>query len=292
MKLSHLALLNIRHNLKRYAMYLFAMVFCIFTVHTFLTLTYSESVLEAVSAGSNTYRTLFLVFALVVIAFTLFFLISSNNSFIRARKKELSTYALFGMTNGRIGRLMLMEVMMLGTVALVIGILLSLFFSKLVVMILLKLALANISGNVVFAIEPKAIVLTIGVYYFIFLLMGLTGLRVISRFQLVDLFKGDQIAEKRTGGSTALLIISIIMIVGGYLISFFGPASMVGALMLPIIGTVVVGTYLFFWSGLPKMLKVRKDKGKNKGNGERMVSTALLSHRTRTVSSMMATIAV
>ena len=291
MKLTHLAILNIRHNFRRYAMYLFAMVFCIFTTHAFLTLMSSESVHEALSC-SISYRNTFKVLSLVIIAFTLFFLISSNNSFIRARKKEISTYALFGMTNGRIGLLMLLEVMLLGTIALVIGILLSVFFSKLMVMVLLKLSLSNISGNVVFAFEPVAIVQTLIIYYVIFTLMGLTGFRVISRFQLVDLFKGDQVSENRGRGSIVLLVISLVMILAGYMVSFFGSASLVSGYMLPIVGTVVVGTYLFFWSGLSKLLNMHKHYGKYKSDGERLVSAALLSHRSRTISTMMATIAV
>ena len=116
MKLTTLAISNIKHNIKKYGMYFFAMCFCVFTTYTFLALINSESVLSKINDSSN-YQSMFIGFSIAIFVFILFFLISSNNSFIRSRKKELSTYALFGMQNSKIGLLLFIETLFLGLVA-------------------------------------------------------------------------------------------------------------------------------------------------------------------------------
>jgi hypothetical protein len=92
MNLLTLALRNIKLNRKKYMMYVFSMGFSIFTVYTFMALMQNEYVLLAFRYDSR-YRMVLTSFGIIILVFVLFFLISSNNSFIRARKKELSTYA-------------------------------------------------------------------------------------------------------------------------------------------------------------------------------------------------------
>lgn len=291
MTLLELARLNIRHNFRRYAIYLFAMIFCVFTTQTFFTLMMSESVARELSLDISLQKT-FLSFSVVMIVFTLFFLISSNNSFIRARKKEISTYALFGMTQMRIGRLMLIEVLLLGIAALFTGILLSMFFSKLLVMILLKISLAAYSGNIAFRVEPITVAMTAVTYAAIFAVMGLSGFRVIGKFQLTDLFKAEKVSEKQSKGSLGLMILAVVMIFTGYFLSAFGPGRLISGLMVPIVGLVVLGSYLFFWSGFNRLLVWLKKRQRKQNDGIGMTAAALSAHKSRTAATMMATISI
>jgi|GEM_PF-715555 len=290
MKIRNLAASNIKHNMKNYTMYFFAMCFCVFTTYSFANLALSESVAEKIYYSIN-YKNMFIGFGVAIIVFVLFFLISSNNSFIRYRKKEISTYALFGMENRKIGQLLFFETISIGLVALIIGILLGIFFSKLMSMILLKMMLADYA-DVSFSIEPKSLIITSVVYLIIFCLMGLSGQRTINKFQLVDLFKGDRVSEKRTTGSYIMLIVSVLLIGYGYSLAIADDTYTVAKNMLSVIGMVVLGTYLFFVGGLQKILHLIK---KNKGflyNKSRLISVSLLSHKARTFATTMGTIAV
>jgi len=188
MKLSQMALSNIKHNLKNYAMYFFAMCFSVFTTYSFLSLARSKDVSSKIGDSPN-YASLFVAFSILILVFVLFFLISSNNSFIRARKKEISTYALFGMEYSKIGKLLFIETLMLGVTAIIVGVVFGVFFSKLTTMILLKMTMPAYSGDIAFNIEYGSIVITVLVFLSIFCLMGLSGRRVITKFKLVDLFK-------------------------------------------------------------------------------------------------------
>lgn len=90
---------------------------------------YNESVLEAIVYDAR-YESLLGFFRIIILVFVMFFLISSNKSFIRARKKEISTYALFGMSNWKIGTLLFLETMLVGLVALLVGLGAESFFQN------------------------------------------------------------------------------------------------------------------------------------------------------------------
>ena len=291
MNLFTLALRNIRLNRKKYVMYLFSMGFSAFTVYTFLALMQNEYVKLAFQYDTR-YKALLTSFGVIILIFVLFFLISSNNSFIRARKKEISTYALFGLTNFRIGKLLFMETLMVGTATLAIGIGAGIFFSKLMAMFLIDLCLSNFVGNVSFTIDARSIYITALLFLAIFCFMGLSALRVIYKFELVDLFKADKISEGKYKGSVPVLILSLVLIAAGYILASIRNPAVVVLGAIPILVLVISGTYLFFWGGMPKVLGLIKRNKNVYYRGANLISTSAVSHRMKSIASVMATIAV
>ncbi len=291
MSLFSLAFRNIRLNRKKYIMYIFSMGFSVFTLYTFLALMQNEYVKMAFQYDRR-YQSILLSFGVIIMVFVLFFLISSNNSFIRARKKELSTYSLFGMSNIRIGSLIFTETMMVGAVTLAAGVVAGIFFSKLMAMILLDMALSNFTGDISFTIDPVSILITAAVFIVIFCLMGLTGLRVISRFELVELFKAEKISEGKSKGSIPVLILSVLLIAAGYILAANRDPMVVVLGAIPILVMVILGTYLFFWGGLPKVLTMVKKNKSMYYKGSNLISVSAVSHRMKSIASVMATIAV
>ena len=291
MNLISLAFRNIKLNRKRYIMYLFSMGFSVFTVYTFLALMQNKSVMMAFEYDLR-YQSILTSFGVIIMVFVLFFLISSNNSFIRARKKEISTYALFGMTNLKIGKLLFIETIIAGLATLVVGIGAGVFFSKLMAMFLLDLTLSNFIGDVAFSIDPMSVYITVLLFLIIFCFMGLAGLRVIYKFELVDLFKADKVAEGRYKGSNIVLILSLALIAAGYIMASSQDLKVVVLGAIPILVLVISGTYLFFWGGMPKVLNLIKKNKKVYYQGVNLVSTSSVSHRMKSIASVMATIAV
>lgn len=185
-----------------------------------------------------------------------------------------------------------METMLVGFTALVIGIGFGIFFSKLTAMILLDIALASFTGDIAFIIDPKAVYITTVLFISIFCLMGLSGLRVINKFELVDLFKADKVSEGKSEGSIILLIFSIMLIGTGYYMASNGDPRTVVVAAIPILILVIMGTYLFFWGGLPKVLNLIKRNKHNYYQGVNLIATSAFSHRMKSIGSVMATIAV
>ncbi len=291
MNLFSLAFRNIRLNRKKYAMYVFSMGFSVFTVYTFLALMQNEYVKLAFQ-NDQRYQSLLTSFGVIIMVFVLFFLISSNNSFIRARKKEISTYALFGMTNFRIGKLLFLETLMAGTATLIVGIGVGIFFSKLMAMFLIDICMANFVGDVSFTIDPLSIYITAGLFLAIFCVMGLSALRVIYKFELVDLFKAERVSEGKYKGSVRVLILSLVLIAAGYIMASCGNVFVVVLGAIPILILVISGTYLFFWGGMPKVLGIIRRNKSVYYRGSNLISTSAVSHRMKSIASVMATIAV
>ncbi|AOT72074.1 ABC transporter permease [Geosporobacter ferrireducens] len=291
MKLTTLALRNIKQNFSKYIMYFFSLSFSVFTAYSFLALMQNEYVIMAFTYDAR-YRSMLMTFGVIIMVFVMFFLISSNNSFIKARKKEISTYALFGMTNRKIGKLLFLETMIVGFAALVIGIGFGIFFSKLTAMILLDISLASFTGNIAFTIDPKSVYITAVLFLSIFGIMGLSGLRVIGKFELVDLFKADKVSEGRSKGSIITLIVSLMLMGSGYYLAASKEPQRVVAAAIPVLILVILGTYLFFWGGLPKVLNIIKRNKNNYYKGVNLISVSAFSHRMKSIGSVMATIAV
>ena len=292
MNISTLALNNIKANLNRYIMYFFAMVFSVFTIFTFLSLAENPSVVEKVFSDVRYARTI-TGFTIVILVFVFFYLISSNNSFIRARKKEISIYSLLGMENSKIAKLLFLETLFFGGAAIVVGILLGIFFSKLVALLLLKMIMSTYSGNVGFSLGANPILLTTIIFLITFCIMGLSTLRIVSRFKLIDLFKANRVAEKRPRGSILMLISSFVFIFGGYFLSLNAKnTNEVVFLMLPVTLIVIIGTFLFFFGGLKKILNRIKKHKAIYYKGDNLVATSMLTHRSNSLAGTMATIAI
>lgn len=291
MSLVSLAIRNIKNNFSKYIMYFFSLTFSVFTVYSFLALIYNEQVLSKF-IYSSWYRAMLIGFGIVIFAFVMFFLISSNTSFIRARKREISTYSLFGMTNRKIGLLLFIETLMVGMVAIVIGLGLGIFSSKLVAMVLLNITLTHFVGDITFSIVPTAIRLTVIPFILVFCLMGLSGLREIKRFELVDLFKGGKVPETNFQGSVIVLILSLLLIGFGYYLATVPDQLQLLVYSIPILALVIIGTYLFFWGGLPKLLNWFKRNKRRYYRGENLVATSVFAHRINSISTLMASIAI
>ncbi len=291
MKLRAIALSNIKHNLRKYAMYFFSLCFAVFTAYAFIGLMNNESVSFAYNADSR-YKYLLMSFGLVIGVFVFFFMLNANNSFIRARKKEISMYSLFGMPSGKIGKLLFLETMIIGIAALVVGIGLGMFFSKFTAMVLIKMAIPEYSGEVTFSVNLTSMIITMGIFVAFFSALGLSGLRVINKFELVDLFKGEKVSEGKPKGSWILLIISLVLTGYGYYLATSADVMKVVNSTLIILALVILGTYLFFVGGFPKVINIIKRNKKSYYRPENLISVSSFAHRIRSVGTMMATIAV
>lgn len=290
MKLITLAIRNIKRSFSKYAMYFFALSFSVFTVYSFLALMYNDQVM-AKFTYSDRYRAMLLSFGVVIFVFVAFFLISSNNSFIRARKKEISTYSLFGMTNRKIGWLLFVETMIVGSAALVVGLAVGIFASKLIAMILLNLTLTHFVGDVEFSTAPKVVYLTVVPFLLVFGVIGLTGRWVIGRFELIDLFKANKMPETRFKGSILLLLFSLMLMGTGYYLAAWRDPLLLMMLALPILVLVIVGTFLFFRGGLPKILSWLQNR-RSYYRGDNLIAVSTFNHRLKSISGLMAAIAV
>ena len=196
------------------------------------------------------------------------------------------------MSNGKIGKLIFLETLMVGGAAIFIGIGMSIFFSKLVAMILIKMTIPEFAGRVMFNVSVSGILITVAIFMTFFCVLGLSGLQVINRFQLAELFKASKTSERRTRGSWVVLVISAALIGFGYYLAASSEAANVINSTLVILALVIAGTFLFFAGGLPKVLSIIKSNKRKYYKAGNLVAISGFAHRMRSIGAVMATIAV
>ena len=114
---SKLALRNVLRSLKDYSVYFITITFgvCIFYIFNSME---SQTVMSFLGGKASAYVTAFLgiidlisVFVSVVLAFLILY---ANTFLIRRRKKELGTYLLLGLPQGRVAGLLFLETLLIG----------------------------------------------------------------------------------------------------------------------------------------------------------------------------------
>ncbi|MEG0181726.1 MAG: ABC transporter permease, partial [Peptostreptococcaceae bacterium] len=290
MVLFNIAKKNVEKNLKGYFLYFFSIVFTVCMYYSFKNLQYNPSI-DAVLSASTKVSTAFNAASIVIALFSVLFIWYSNSFFIKKRKKEIGLYALLGIENREIGLLLFFETLIIGSAALVIGIISGMIVSKLMLVVLLKLIGLNL--DITFSVSFKGIFDTFILFMIVFLFMAYQSNRIIYKFKLIELFKASSVSEKSKKGSKLLALMSIVLIVLGYAAYIIVSKNInlvLGAMItLP---TVVIGTFFFFGSFMYFIIRKKKNNDNNYYKGLNMISTSQLLYRIKSNAKMLAIISI
>lgn len=264
------------------------MVFSIMIYFTFISIKYNEQVIQLGQVRERIAATL-TASSVVLAIFALIFIWYSNSFFNRKRKKEIALYSLLGIKKKQIGRMLFYENIVMGFFALLVGIFLGSLLSKVFIMLLIRLM--GFSTLIKFSIIPEAIIGTIKVFAFLFLLTSVHGYTIIYRFKLVELFKAERSAEREPKVSIIKAVLSVVFIVGGYWFYLTSKINFLFLILITLI-SVVIGTFLFFSSLLVFIIKLSRKNMKRYYQGINMVRTSNLLYRIKGHARTLAIIAV
>jgi putative ABC transport system permease protein len=293
-----LAKRNIARNIREYFLYLYSMTFSIVIYFIFISLLYNRDIVEAVQVADKI-APAFKAASILLFFFAASFIWYSNSYFTRKRTKEVALYALFGLEKKKIGKLLFYENLMIGMLALIIGITIGSLFSKLFSMILIKLM--GFSIIVQFTISPNAIIHTFIAFLIIMIITSIHGYRLIYRFSLNDLFKADKKREQQPKPSFIVAVLSLALIGLSYYLILQPSDSFIwknygGQNILVSIIALIVGSYLFFRSLSFYLLKLAQKNIPFYYKGGNLISISHLAHRFKgnvlilTVISLLSTI--
>jgi len=286
MTLFDIAYKNIKRNFQSYFLYFISMVFSIMIYFTFTSIQYNDQVTKLVSASMRL-DAVFKSSAVVIAIFSAIFIWYSNSFFTKKRKKEVALYSILGVKKKQIARMLFYENIVMGLIALLVGIVIGTLFSKLFVMILINLM--GFSMTIKFVIIPKAIIQTILVFFIIFVVTAVHGYVLIYRFKLIDLFKAEKTGQRQPKASIILAICSLILIGYGYYLSHHIEKDYH---LLIILGTTIIGTYIFFSSLIVYLIKLSKKNKNRYFKGVNMIGISHLLYRIKGNARTLATIAV
>lgn len=255
-----LVIRSMRKNIKHYYLYFFALILSVVLYFVFATLQYDSAILEL--SGTNM-GTAFQAAGILLLFIAGIFVVYANSIFLKRRSREIGLYQLIGLTKRVVARLLIVENILLGIGALIIGIAVGLLVSRVFLLLLMKLIGYESFIEVSFSVA--AVVQTIVVFIGIFALTTVQMIVMVFRNTLLSLFNSDKAGEHpkkpKTGVSAAFGVLGLLLIGFGYWFSGRMLNELFFFNILIVLATVIAGTYLLFRVTISWLLfKVRSRK--------------------------------
>ncbi|MBO0962719.1 ABC transporter permease [Neobacillus sp. MM2021_6] len=266
MSVKQLIFRNLKKNLKNYYLYVFALIFSVALYFAFVTLQYDP----AMNGAKDTMKGAAAIKAasVLLVAIVSIFLLYANNIFIKRRSKEIGLFQLIGMTKNRIFNILTAENFILYFGSLIIGTFIGFSISRLILMILFKIT--GIDAIAALHFSTKALIQTVVVFCVIYLFIMLMNFVFIKRQSILSLFRVISSTEGKVKKMSILEIIigiiGVVSIISGYYISsklFSGDFTTITKLfgaMIFILGSVIIGTYLFYKGSVSFIFNIIRKK--------------------------------
>lgn len=266
MSVNQLIFRNLKKNLKSYYLYVFALIFSVALYFAFVTLQYDPAMNDTKDSikGAAAIKAA----SVLLVAIVSIFLLYANNIFIKRRSKEIGLFQLIGMTKSRIFSILTAENFILYFGSLLIGSFIGFSVSRLILMILFKITTIDAVASLNFSSE--ALIQTVVVFCAIYLLIMLMNYVFIKRQSILSLFRAVSSTEgkvkKMSVFEIIIGIIGVISIISGYYISsklFGGDFTTINELfgaMIFILGSVIIGTYLFYKGSVSFIFNIIRKK--------------------------------
>ncbi len=252
MSLVKLSFINFKASLKNYISLIASLAFTVLIIFNFFNLMASP-IME--SLGQMNSRNLKIVIQCVLIVlscFMFFFVWYATNVFLTKRKKEIGIYIFMGLTNQRIGKLYMLETLMIGLVSLIMGIGFGILVSQLFTMILITIS--DIEVQLTFQVSLSAVLWSCILYlivYFIFVFKGYVNLMRSSVLDMVSANRQNEYIKQNKIILFLKALLGIIILVLGYYFAIKkgGMETMSNSLLAVVL--VIVGVYLLFGGFVP-----------------------------------------
>ncbi|MEN1966734.1 ABC transporter permease [Lentibacillus sp. N15] len=267
MSINRLIWQSLKKNIRNYYLYVFALMFSVALYFSFVTLQYDPALDEpsrTVKGSAGIYAGSVLLIAIVAV-----FLLYANALFIKRRSQEVGLFQLIGMTRGKVFRILSIENFTLYVGSIIIGIFLGFSVSKLIKMVFFKITAIDQVAALSFSVT--AVFQTIFVFLVIYLLIMLMNYLYIRRQSILSLFQARSKTQSNIRKLSVVQVLAGILGIGliilGYYLSTLlfdfntiSPGKLF-LLMISILGSVIVGTYLFFKGSVSFILQlIRKSK--------------------------------
>lgn len=246
---------NLRRTFRDFAIYFATLMLSVALFYSFSTLI-NQTVF--VGLGSSTSSLMLRmgefiqglsIFLMIIIGILIVY---ANIFFMRRRVKEFATYLLLGMKKTSLALVILIENILVGISALVMGLIVGVVISQFSSLAILKLFNTPVE-RFHFLLIPDAFVFTACMFACVFLISTFCATLVISRTRLSTLFRSSFASErfkmKNPWITLVLFLVSLLVIANAYnMFSFDALTSEGRGAFLHCTLLVVFGTALFFYS--------------------------------------------
>ncbi|WP_419893473.1 FtsX-like permease family protein [Oceanobacillus kimchii] len=296
MTIRKLIFTNLKKSAKNYYLYLFALTFCVALYFSFVTLQYDPAMNEVEGSikGAAAIRAASVMLIIIVGVF----LIYANNLFIKRRSREIGLLQLVGFTKGKIFQVISIENIIMYTIALITGIFIGFISSRLMMMILIRLMDLNEVAELNYS--NQAVIQTLLVFMVIYIVIMVVSALFIHRQRLINLFQlqsSTELKSKKISKWQLLIgIVGIVAILFGYYMSsklfdgHFVTINSLFAVMLLILASVIIGTYLFYKGSVSFIFYLIRKKNNGYLTINKVLSLSSIMFRMRSNSLLLTVI--
>ena len=254
---SKFALNNLVKNKKFIIPYVLSAIFTIMSFYILSSLAFGDN-LNKLPNGIDATKQVLSLGIIVIAIFSIIFLFYTYSFLVKRRVKEFGLYSVLGMTKKQIAKILVLETIFIAVTTIVLGIGLGIIFDKLMLLVLLKLFSAGVSFG--FSITPIAIVFSLLLFGFIYLLLLVYTVIKIARLRIVALLKDENKGEKEPKSRWILALIGLALIGYGYYTAqtVQNPIKALLVFFYAVVA-VIIGTYLVFMAVSITVLKIMKN---------------------------------
>ncbi|WP_026558826.1 ABC transporter permease [Bacillus sp. J37] len=211
-----------------------------------------------------------------IFIFSILFILYSVSAFLKTRKKEFGILTIQGASPQQIRLLITLENVFIGLASILTGIIGGTLLAK----------LFFIAGTYIVEMEPlqlyfpwKALGLTIGVFFVLFVVISQFTLFLIHTEQTISLLKGSQKPKKEPKPSILFSILGVAFLGAGFGMALVAGIDMGSAVIITV--CTVIGTYLFYSQLSVWVLKLLKRNKKFYRTGTNLLWVSDLTYRVR-----------
>ncbi len=217
----------------------------------------SDQSSDAIFYGGATMSTILRLGLWVCGIFSVLVIFYTNGFLFERRNKELGLYSVLGMEKKHIGRILFWEVIFIGGISLLGGLLGGLLFSRLLFLIFLNLMKLSPSFN--FSISVNGIILTSLIFSSIFLVIILYNNLKLKKLNPIELLHESSVGEREPKAKWISAAAGVICLLTGYYLALTteNPVQAMSVFFVAVL-FVIAGTYLLFVSGSIALLKILK----------------------------------
>ena len=288
MKLTVIALKNLKRNFSFYSLYLFSVSFVLMIYFCFTSFSMNKIIMEKISSDGRV-EMMSSVVAGFIIVFVVFYMFYSNSFFMRRRMKELGIYALLGYRKSDMLRLLTIENIFVCLGGMIVGIFAGSLLHIGVTAGIVALLGLTIDMQAIPFINPQAVSSIFLFILVVLLTLTISNTILLLRSTLLDLVRLEKKVEKPVHPNIILSIAGILFLLGGYLLALdmvrgaqsvwttigFSPIALLTLVL------VVVGTILFIYSFVPFACQCIKKRHKALYQENTIIVVPKFMHRIR-----------
>lgn len=252
MRMMDLAFRNFKNGFKNYLSLVISLAFTILVLFNFQNIIYSGA-FEVLGTRNKEYIDIIIqMISFILGCFMFFFIWYATNVFLTRRKKEIGIYVFMGLSNEQIGKMYLIETVLIGLSALFLGLIFGAFSAGLFQMVLF--VISDVTVDIQFCPKLRPIIITAVIYLAIYLIFVIKGYAGIVRSSVLSMISAAKQNEYVRQNQLLLLIKTILglgILCAGYYLAVKEGRSDVMANAFAAVVLVTIGVYLLFGGLLP-----------------------------------------